>query len=60
MKVYAIDTSYDYELDESPSQLTNIQFVEIATRQGMVWELKEFEKDFNDEKVFDFWFIRFV
>lgn len=46
--------------DVNIADMTDIQFMSEAKRQGHFWTLKEFETAFNDYQVSDEWMIRVI
>ena len=46
--------------DINIADMTDVEFIHEAKRQGHFWTLKEFETAFNDYEVSDEWMIRVI
>lgn len=54
--LYAFDGNYGTE----PINMTDEQFIQEAEKEGLVWSVNGFEKQFNSGLVSDNWYIRFI
>jgi hypothetical protein len=60
MTVYGIDID-NYSGSVQPINLSNSDFIDEAERQGLIWDIKEFEKEFNNGDMSSFnLYIRFI
>lgn len=60
MTIYGINID-NYSGSIPPIHLSNSTFIDEAERQGLIWDIKEFENEFNNGDMNDFnLFIRFI
>ena len=60
-RVYGIDVEQVENETWSPKSLSDIEFVEVAEKQGLVWSLNGFQNQFNDNLInSNNIFIRFI
>ena len=59
IRVYVVDVTMQ-EFDTSPTKWSDEEFISEAEKQGNVYTLKSFEKDWNNENIIFDTFIRFI